>query len=490
MDNLPEGYTLDQPTNSSALPPGFVLDNPSPDFWDRLSSDLSSRKNTAKLALLDMGMQPDMASGMYKAAIATPQILGAAFGGAGDVANNALGSVARTVAPQNFQTLQNDVSSTLKPIGEAIKPTLDYAKENAPDAYKVASGFANELGGVASLEGGQALANITGIPKLAGSGLEKAGDILQTSGNKAAQDAHLAATTDFIQPAQTAKVLREGAKKQGIDIDTGSVNQTPKDQAVINTVSKVPGLDFQKNDIGQNLAAVVKENTNEAENLKPKLARVNVPVSNFQKGLQDIKDNITNTEGIDDAERNARLAAVDKMTQITNRKSGNITGPELLEARQKLDRTFLTTNGDLTSAAEKNYQNGIKPIRDYTNNYIAEQAPQADVLTSLQKQSHLRTAIDNVATKIPSAVKEAQDAPGWFARNTTNLGVGALGIGELAHIYPELANTLESYGPALAGLGALAKGGKYALSTAGKPIVKKGLGKTLSTTGQALQGKL
>lgn len=495
----PKTMSYDDFFNSSDSTPAAPPEDKG--YIERLGEDEKARMMKAG----DIGM-----AGIYKPSQTLPETLFQAGGNAlgatfvdpiSEIMNSA-GKSAQEDYPETTNAIKDTVKSgvglidkfnqSINPdapgLAEAMKNVsgdIGNLKEGNPRAARNIAGISDTIGAIPIAKGVGAVSNI------AGKGLETAGDVIKASGDVAAADANKQAALDLIKPKQTAKVLTNAAKKQGVDSNTGKAITTPKDLEVADAVSQVPGVNFKKKNDIENLSAIVNEHNTEAESLKPKLEGVNVPVEDFQNGLQKIKDDISSTEGIDDTERNARLAAVDKMIQITNRQSGNLTGPEILEARQKLDKTFLTANGDLTSAAEKNYKEGIKPIRDYTNNYIAEKAPDADVLSSLRKQSNLKTAIDNISTKIPAAANDASKTSGFFSRNALSLfglAGGTVTLGELGDAFPMLKDALTPFVPYAVGTAAIAKGGKTAIKVAKAPVTRQLIGKTLSTTGKALQG--
>lgn len=423
----------------------------------------------------------------------------------------------------NLQNAGTAAGSLYSPITEGIKslygyvsPSIDETARNiastpeaqalAPDAAPLAEAATNigdklseigqkypnaikDLGAVANIAG--VIPGVGAVGEELGTGLNAAGKAVEASGDAAKASQDLSGYLDLTQTKQTPDVLSQSFKKQGINPESGTANFTAKDTDIANEVAKVLDVNL-KNSLLENGTAINKEYGKEAESLRSNLPNTTFPVDEYQSQLNDLKNQIQSTEGIDDTTRNARIAAVDKMIQITNRKDGILSAPELLDARQALDKTFLTQNGDLTSAAEKNYQQGIKPIRDLTNNFIAEKAPNPDVLASLKKQSLLKSAVDNIATKIPDEIKQSQNAPGWLTRNLPSIasvGIGGDILEHLAAHFPEYSTYAEIAGAPLVAGAIGVKGAKTAYDALKNPAVRQVGGKTLSGIGRLIGGR-
>lgn len=419
------------------------------------------------------------------------QMVGEAGNTASDLISENVISPALNTISKNFPETSNVIKKGINTaINAATNPNTIISKGINTMVKGNVDFFNKNLRGTEVGEDIQAIPGVAMVApflKPVGTVLETAGNVIKASGDTAAIKASKQAALDFIQPKQTNKVLVDAAKKQGVDFDTGKAFYTSKDEDVANRVLNTPGIDLKKNNIQENLSALVKEHNREAESLKPKLEDINVSVQNYQKGLDDIRNKILSTEGIDETERNARLTAVDKMMEITNRKSGRIAGPEILEARQKLDKTFLTHGGDLKAAAEKIYKEGIKPIRDYTNNFLAERTSNADVLASLKKQHELRVAIDNVATKVPTEAKYASSKPNILAKNYKSL-LGGAAVLEGADKIPLIGEGLSHMAPYAALTFGLYKGGDAILDVLKAPSTRQKLGATLSKAGTLMRG--
>lgn len=461
----------------------IVQPQQSPNFFDRISNDFYSRVagTTESLGRMAYGDQSGLSTGL--------QVMGQGAGLIGDVAGNvagtAINAVGNTVAPENYNSAKQYLGGKLNEVAQDIGPSINDFQQNHP----ITAANLGAINNIAMLSPIGDMATIVANP--VGKTLQKTGRALTNSGINAEADAAKQAALDFIQPKQTNKILTNAAKKQGVDFETGKANFISKDADIAKTVSEIPGIDFKKNNIQDNLSLVSKAYADEANSLRGKLEESGVTFSQkeFQNQLIKFKNKIQNTPGLTSTERTATNKAVNEMIQITDRSNGKLTLGDVLDARQKLDKTTLTKSGDLTSANEKIYREGLRPLRNLANEFIAKKLPDADVLASLKKQHELKSAIDNVATKVPSEAKEAQNAQGFLGRNAKTL-VGAAGAGgvglEALHVLG-LGAIAGNIAPYVAAGAITYQGGKLAVNAFKSPEVRKALGATLSKTGTLMR---
>jgi hypothetical protein len=109
---------------------------------------------------------------------------------------------------------------------------------------------------------------------------------------------------------------------------------------------------------------------------------------------------------VGDAQKTA-VRIVTKMTQLMRDKKS--TASNLLRARKELDAWMKSQKGiNIFDPKQENAISiALREIRQTTNNFIAIKAKSVPVKTSLQRQSNLFTALDNIA---PKAADEAGNA--------------------------------------------------------------------------------
>lgn len=398
------------------------------------------------------------------------------------------------------------------PIGEAIKSSITALNNNtAPDApYKVIGQGINNAYQDSDLQGmvqdtkqlynqgaqanprlaadSDALLNMGNSLAMVKGGLDAVSNIAPTIGGglkDAGQNILDVRKANAALKAVTPKLTTNQAISQDVPerIQQGflgsKVIPTTQEQAAADTLSTLPGFK-SGNTAVKNLQLANTTIEDEASKLRTTLDSSGVQINpdDYKSGLLNLKDQIQNTKGISDATRAARIAPIDTMLQITD---GAATPTDLLNARQELDRTFFNDKGVLPASAKKVYNDAIAPIRDYTNNYIGQSVPTAEVVDSLAKQSALYTAKKGLA---PKAVKEAPSALGRQIQNISDKipikdprvkmaaeTAGLAGLGAATYL-----------APAAVGLGAAGYAGAKVL-----PYALKAAGFTLDNAGNLLK---
>lgn len=486
--DIPQGFTSAQDFTNGVNAQSWATspDNPAnkTNLLDRIGNDLSKRyqnmQATAQRGVNDKQNIPFASTAIQNAGNA----IGAGIDVGGDVvgsAARAYSDIAKTAAPETYQAAGQDIGDVADYIGNSMVGSA------AKGVGELASEFTqNHPATAADISGA---GNILAVPEIGGRVLQGVGGALEASGDAAAATKKQQGFLDLIQPKQTNKVLENASKRQGVDFGTGAANFTQKDTDIANTVAQVPGINPRGN-LQDNLTAIGDEYSNEAENLKNKLAQSNVKFSptEYQQGLINLRNGIEKIPGLDAADVKAMSAPINSMLQRT----WDATTPaDLLNARQKLDANFFNDKGILPPGAKKIYSDAIAPIRDYTNKFIASKVPDAEVLASLQKQSHLKSAIDNIATKIPAEAKNASKPKTFFgshAKESVGLGGAALAASEIADLIPGGKAMLATATPIVFGAALTYKGAKAVVNLLKAPIIRQKLGATLTKAGTLMRG--
>lgn len=412
----------------------------------------------------------DVATGKQSTLAAVPQIVGQGAGAIGDVAGNLIGSAGRAIAPQTYEYAKNQIAQAVAPIGQAVAPAYNYAKENAPVATKTAEGYANiaMLGGApeASAAAGDALS-------ATGKTLAKAGESLSESRLK---DAALKAVLPDLTPAQA---IKEGAVARTTPGILGAkVEPTVQQQAAADQLSQIKG--FAPDNLHKtNYDLVANAIVDKAEKLKPELAKYTYNPDEFNSQLSTTLEDIKKDPLIvGDAETTANRV-VQKMQDLV--KQNEPTAAGLLNARQQFDKWAISKRGSVFDQNQTAFSTAVNSARTAANDFIADSAPTTNVKKSLAEQSALYTARDAIEAK-------AAKQPGsWWGRRVENNVAKSL-TGKIAE------------GGALTGLGGLALSNPTVLPVAvaayqgikfankALPGTLKALGYTLDKTGQLLRG--
>lgn len=394
-----------------------------------------------------------------------------------DAAMNTLGTIANHLTPQFLEDAGTNIGQSN--VGSAAKQLIGSAANAVSDKYhQMTDGTSAgaDLKGLATLVQGSALG------ELASPLMIKSGEVLSNAGQGMIDKRITSAAQDAVTPKLTVKqAINQGAGKRIEQGFFGSkVAPLPQQQAAAEVLSSLPGFS-PGNTAVKNYQLADNALSQEAESLRSTLdaSGIKIAPEDYQKGLNDIKTQIQNTQGISDATRAARIAPIDTMLQITN---GASTLSELLAARQELDRTFFNDKGVLPASAKKVYKDAIAPVRDYTNQFIDQSVPDTAVTDSLAKQSALFTATDALASK---AIKEAPTAFGRAAQNLSD---------KIPIKDPRLKMAAEAAG--VAGMGAATYFAPAAAGAAGAvylgskalPYALKGAGSVLEKGGQMLGG--
>ena len=246
----------------------------------------------------------------------------------------------------------------------------------------------------------------------------KVGEAIKTRGAQQTQQQKTQFLQDLVTPKQTAKVRAEQVGRtteEGI-LATKQVTPSAQEARIIDEVAKVPGVESGKTLQG-NFNAIQSANRQEAEFLEESLKQNEIifPRKEFKAELRRATDRLKESPLIvGDAAKSADRI-IKKMDQILLKNKS--TGSGLLKARKELDAFVKSQKGD--KAFDPNLENAlsiaVREIRQTTNNFLAKRAKNTPVEESLNKQSALFRAMDNIA---PKAADEAGNA---IARTIQNI---------------------------------------------------------------------
>lgn len=425
--------------------------------------------------------------------------LGQGLGTVADTGANAVGSLARYA----WDVMPDYMKAFYKQFPEAAKELA--ATQTGQSALQTMGDAANQVKQLGAahpttrdlLSGAGNLFNMLPVgaaSKMAGEGVEvlgdaaKAtknviGDLAETSGANIAKSADTNYLADLIRPKETAKDLKKGTREVTQSL-LGRRTYEPNisDKEVIEELAKIPKLvqtTGRLNSLTRDFIIVNKELNAANKGLDEALSnsKVRVPVQEFQAPLKAMRAKIDAAEGITEAERKLLYKPLEIMEEVTTRKSGVISPKELMEARRKLDSGLEIASGEkLTPAIEKVYHQGVKELRDYTNQFIDSKVP--GTLESLKKQSALIRAKNQMAPKVKA---EPETPMGRLIQKTPGSNilqkVGAPAGVTAAAVY---TGTL----PYVVG-GTLVLGAGKALTS---NMAKKLLGVTLTKSGKILKG--
>lgn len=329
----------------------------------------------------------------------------------------------------------------------------------------------------------------SGAQKPIGVALEKTGVALEKSGVTAAKIAKNNFAQELVRPIETKTVKLEqvgrtteagGLFKKDIITPTSSELESAKQ------VSQIPGIS-SNNTFQKNFNLVRDYNVNQAKQLESDIIKYDfiIPKKEVISKLDAVAKTLT-TENpliVGDAEKTANrlIAGAKKIIQENEGK-----GSGLLKARKQYDKWVLTQKPKAFDANSENaFTIANRAIRDTLNTTLDENAVNLGVKDSLQRQSSLYNAMENIA---PKAAAEANTPIlRAFERVGKVIGVKnrlvqavatAVGIGGLG--------AAATFAPAVATLGGVGfiiyKAGKLVM----KPETRIALGKLLQTSGNLI----
>lgn len=298
---------------------------------------------------------------------------------------------------------------------------------------------------------------------------------------------------DLVRPQQTKKV-REAEILRSTEegaLATRTTELSTAERAMADEVGKIAEVGSDKTLLG-NLNAIQTANRAEANSLVNLLAKnpVIIPKREFGTALDQAVIRLReNPALVGDAAKTA-TSVVEKMKKLVAANPGTASG--LLQARKELDAFIGSQRPKVFDpATESALSIAVREVRQTTNDFIDSKATSVDVKNSLQKQSNLFRAVENIG---PKAADEAGNSIlRLFQRvaRATDLGTSfsqkiALGLG-LVGGGTALAFNASSVAPFLVGAaipaGALFGAGKLAASA----TTKKAIGSLLRQADKAIR---
>lgn len=217
---------------------------------------------------------------------------------------------------------------------------------------------------------------------------------------------------DLIRPeqAKAVKIAQVGRTKEiGISVfKRKEITPSLTEQAMTKEVLKIPGVS-SKNTLQGNYTIIAKENVKVAKTLENNLLKNDIvfPRNEYFAALNKAK--ITLAENpliVGDAVKTSEKI-MNKMIQIFSQEKSSASG--LLKARKSLDKWISQQKGKkiFDPTQENALSIALREIRQTTNAFIDSKAVNVQVKQSLQTQSKLFSALDNIA---PKAAHEAENA--------------------------------------------------------------------------------
>lgn len=469
-----------------------------PSFRERVGADWTKRGQQLGNVITSEA-SPETATNF--APLSALHVMGPLAGGITDVVNEAAKDVTPVVGktasmafdalpptmtlPTRFALDQlqksgagEEVSNYAKEGIDAVKSQYGKLAEEYPKTAQTAGDLVN-LAGVDAI--GKTVADA--IPaaiagkELIGVGLQKSGAALEKSGMGSFKKKR----DDFVQylvlPKETPSVL---ADQNRVEI---GLNKSQKvvpdagDAAIAKTISDLP--------VSRNQSLLGNENivknglSKEAENLKSYLQNNDVPIPDdtIINAFSDVKNNLAKNPYVVGNGEKAAEVTVNNAMDILQKHPQTASG--LLEARKEFDRFVEKQKPNVFGdGAETPVKAAVLEVRQTINNMIGDAVPHGNVLKSLEKQTHMYRAIDNISAK---RAAEAKSRISRFAQKTSK-AVGLKGA---------IAGTAATAGLSLASIptlptvaaGGLAYGAGRLLTS---PATRIGAGKTIRTLGDYL----
>lgn|SRR3990167_3657454 len=355
-------------------------------------------------------------------------------------------------------------------IAQALAKKYTELKEKHPEATKDFEAVFNiaSIIPVAKVVG----VGVKQVGKVAFKTLQKGEETLARGALEATAQSQQSFVRNLIRPEQT-KAVKEAQVGRTTETGTGifkksEIEPTARELRSESSVLEVKGVSA-KNTFQRNYNLIKNENVAEAKRLTEKLAQNDFayPRKELVARLRQVKEELARNPVITgDAEKTAEklIAEIERRINAAPSK-----GSELLKIRKEFDQWVENQKGGniFDPSKENAFSVSNRAIRRSINDFLDEKAPNVEVKKSLQKQSALYDAMDNIG---PKAAIEANTAMGRFFQRmdkvlgTKNKAVQILaatvGIGGLG------AASTFAPGAAVIGVGGylIYRGGKLVMS--------------------------
>lgn len=337
------------------------------------------------------------------------------------------------------------------------------------------------------------LTRVSGVDTSVSNIANKVGTKLEESGQKTIDATRQEFARELTRPERTPSVKKA---EVGRTTETGVgpfkksiVEPTPLEARSTEEVAKIKEIN-PKNTYQQNYNAIKSENTIESAQLVADLKNNDFvyPKKELKARLNSIVEDFSNNPVlVGDSETSARRLAT-QLNKLIDEAPAK--GSSLLQVRKDFDTLVENFKGNkiFDPKTENAFSSVLREFRQTINNFLEEKAPTVGVKQSLQKQSALYHAMDNVEVK---AANEADTAIGRVMQRASKvLGtknkvvqavaalVGIGGLGAAATFAPAIAaSTIPIY--------LTYRAGKFLL----KPELRVALGKVLKEVGSSIDMK-
>ena len=384
-----------------------------PSFSQRVGEDISQR-----LGQVQEAGKADL-QGKQSGASTALQTVGAGAGLALDVGGEAVKSVVgavpesikQPVAAKAKQAAEYVAGTDVGKAGMAkavqVKQAWDDLAKKHPEAAKDLSALGNIVmafpgGAGAEIVGSTALSGIKAAGgEAAAPYIKKAGESLVKRGEKKAAQQETRDLVELLSPKLTKKEAEANVPKTE-QVGVFRRNVVVPDEAtlkVANTAGQVPGVNPSRS-YQYNYNKIDNENVAEARRLSAALKEANVPIppERVAQAAMDVRQLLAKQSFmVGDAKK-----ASDKMMKEVGSllKKNGYTAHGLLETRKEFDRWAQgQIKGDITTEPNTARKASWTAVRNSLNGLVADSVPDAKVRASLEKQSNLFTAMDNLTAK-------------------------------------------------------------------------------------------
>jgi hypothetical protein len=374
-------------------------------------------------------------------------------------AGNAISNI-----PLNGSTLGADASQEISQL-----------RQNHPVIAGDVDAALNAGGGVAAMTGAGELAN------MAAPAVKAVGSAVADSGAAAADAKQASFLQDLITPKQTPSVKNDlftRSTQQGI-LGTRVAEPTAQEQGVISSLANTDVSPMKSLNTNYNIISDANDAERQALGAKinalgnPAIGDDDVINAMAQAKAAALKNPASVTSdgtAVTDGVINKALDALANNDQ---------TAAGVLQARRDFDSEISRFKGEnvFDPALENPISEAVRQARQGMNNLVAQAVPNADVLSSLQKQSNLYRAMDAIETKGGAEGKNVITRMGQKAASLipAKTILGKIGVGTAAATGTAVAPVVAG------GLGAAYVGGKALMS----PLLRKAVGSGLYKLGQA-----
>mgnify|MGYP001818623712 CR=1 FL=1 len=239
----------------------------------------------------------------------------------------------------------------------------------------------------------------------------KVGRTIQRSGQKSEVLKRRLFIDDLVRPRETLKELEKRVPRT-VETDDVLKSQFPKlsplEQRSAEAVARVPGVSPKKT-IQGNYNAMAAHVTKKAKTLEKRLESLgNRGKYDWTEFAQQINDKSLQIlerypELVGDAGKSAQRV-IEQVLRLTAEKDKTLVN--LLRARRELDDWVLKRKKNVFNddTATNAMTTAVREVRKQVNDFIEERAPQIGVRKSLEEQSAILRAMDDV---VPKAAREA-----------------------------------------------------------------------------------